>query len=103
MWTVNQADLTLTATDSPDRIAIQADTVTPNFKEYVYRLNGGDWHSEKGLGKDPHSRQFALDWRLMTGTNSFEIKTRNLFERDGRPSRVVVFRDRGAPSIGILP
>jgi hypothetical protein len=93
-WTVNQAALILTATESPDRIAVQVDTVTPNFKDFRYRLNGSDWRSEKGRGTDPHSRQAAFDWPLAEGTNTLEIKTRNLFEREGRASRAVVYRPR---------
>lgn len=89
-WTVNQAALILTATEHPDRLAVLADTVTPNFKAFRYRLNGSDWRDLSGTGTDPHSRQAAFDWPLTAGTNTLEIKTRNRFDREGRLSRVVL-------------
>jgi hypothetical protein len=89
-WTLHQAALNLTATENPDRLAVQVDTVTPNFKDFWYRFNGGDWRSEKGWGSDPHSRQAAFDWPLTAGTNTLEITTRNLWGREGAVSRVVL-------------
>lgn len=89
-WTLNQAALRLTATESPDRLAVQVDTVTPNFKDFWYRFNGGDWRAEKGWGSDPHSRQAAFDWPLTDGTNTLEITTRNLWGREGSLARVVL-------------
>ncbi|NQU11403.1 transglutaminase domain-containing protein [bacterium] len=92
LWTVNQAAITLTATDTADRLTVLLDTVTPNLQGYRYRINGGEWQRAPGDGTDPHSRRASLTWELRAGDNTLEVKPRNLFDRDGIVSRVTVVR-----------
>jgi hypothetical protein len=96
LWTVNQAAIALTATDSPDRIAVTLDTVTPNFKAFLYRINDGEWQVLAGRSpaEDTNSSQAALSWPLRAGQNTFEVKPGNAFDRDGIVSRVVVASER---------
>lgn len=96
LWTVNQAAVTLTATESPDRLAVVLDTVTPNFKAFLFRLNGGEWQTldSQAAAEDKGSGRAALSWPLRAGENTLEVKPRNAFDRDGIVSRVVVTRAR---------
>jgi len=91
-WTVNQAAVTLTATEEPDRLAVALDTVTPNLEGYLYRLDGGEWQLLRGEGDEPHSRRAFIAWTLRPGLNTLEVKPRNAFGRDGIVSKVVVER-----------
>ena len=89
-WTVNQAQITLTATEQPDRLTVSLDTVTPNLEAYLYRLDGGEWKPLRGEGDDPHSRRATFEWTLKEGLNTLEAKPRNAFGRDGVVSKAVV-------------
>ena len=44
-------------------------TLTPNFKEYQARVDGGEWQV----------RGESLTWNVRLGTNRLEVKTVNLF------------------------
>jgi len=89
-WTIDTVALTLTRAETPDRLSVQAETLTPNFQEFRYRFNAGPWQTSAGSGPDPHSRLATLEWPLQPGTNTLDIQTRNRFDRDGAPSRVVL-------------
>ena len=91
-WTVNQAAVTVTATEQPDRLAVALDTVTPNLEGYLCRLDGGEWQLLRGEGDDPHSRRAFLNWTLHAGVNTLEVKPCNLFGLDGILSKAVVER-----------
>ena len=79
-WTINQAQVFLSATDKPAELAVQLDTVTPNFAGYRVRVDGGEW-KESGAN-------FA--WALHIGTNTLEAKPVNAFKKDGITSLVKI-------------
>jgi hypothetical protein len=91
-WTLNQAHLTLTATAGPGVLTVAVDSLTPNLKCLLYRLNRGEWRSEPGQGNDLDSRAATFRWSLEPGTNVLEVKPVNLFDRDGIASSAVVVR-----------
>ena len=87
---INQVAMTLTATEEPRELAATLDTVTPNFKEFVYRFDDGPWQTASGDGNDADQRIGRLLWQLSPGTNRIEVFPRNAFERDGIVTRAVV-------------
>ena len=84
--------VSLTATERLGELSVLLDTVTPNLKGYLYRLDGGEWQLLPGEGDDPHSRRAAFTWKLRRGENTLEVKPQNAFGRDGMVSRAVVVR-----------
>ena len=68
---INQAALTLV----PNRTAIEVSvkTLTPNFKTYLSRFDGGDWK--------PVADHFT--WMPHAGTSKLEVKSVNQFDVDG--------------------
>jgi len=89
-WTLNQAALTLTATNEKNELDVQVDTETPNFKEFRYSLNGAGWQTLEGDGDGQTSRTAHLTWSLRTGTNTLEIKPRSAFGMDGITTKVAI-------------
>jgi len=89
-WTINQAALTLTATNEKNTLDVAVDTETPNFKEFRYSLNGGGWQTLDGDGDGQTSRTARLTWELRPGTNTLEIKPRSTFGMDGITTKVAV-------------
>ena len=79
-WTINQAQVFLTATGKPAELAVRLETVTPNFAGYLVRVDGGEW---KESGAD-----FA--WTLHAGANTLEAKPVNAFKHDGITSLVKI-------------
>jgi hypothetical protein len=79
-WTINQAQVFLSATGVPAELAVQLDTVTPNFAGFQVRLDGGEW-KESGAN-------FA--WTLHSGTNTLEARPVNAFKLDGITSLVKI-------------
>lgn len=79
-WTLNQAQVFLSATDKPAELAVRLDTVTPNFAGYKVRFDGGEW-KDSGAG---------FTWTLHAGTNSLEAKPVNAFQLDGITSTVKI-------------
>ncbi len=72
-WTINHAQVFLSATARPAELRVQLDTVTPNFAAFRVRLDGGEW---KDSGAD-------FSWTLHPGTNTLEVKPVNAFQKDG--------------------
>jgi hypothetical protein len=68
---INQSAMTL-AVDGP-AIKVSLKTLTPNFKTYLARIDGGDWR--------PTTETF--DWTPHAGANRLEVKTVNQFGVDG--------------------
>ena len=68
---IGQSALTLTADGAAIRVAVK--TLTPNFKEYQARIDGGAW--------TPRAETFT--WTVHPGTNRLEVKTRNQFGVEG--------------------
>lgn len=92
-WTVNQAHLTLTATEEPGVLTVTVDTFTPNLKAFLYCTGNGKWQSIRGGGDDPDSRCATFRWELKKGGNTLLIKPVNLFDREGIVSSVAVIRE----------
>lgn len=68
---INQSAMTLIP-DGP-AIKVSLKTLTPNFKAYLARIDGGDWK--------PTTDTF--DWTPHAGANRLEVKTVNQFGVDG--------------------
>ena len=75
---IGQAALSLVPDGDTIRVSIK--TLTPNFKTYLRRIDGGEW---KAVGDH-------FDWKPHTGANSLEIKTVNQFGVEGPTSTVQV-------------
>jgi hypothetical protein len=50
-------------------IAVVLKTLTPNFKRYEVRIEGGDWKSSAE----------KFDWSVHTGSNRLEVRAVNQF------------------------
>src|SRR5205807_7197122 len=83
---IGQAALTL----APDGAALHVSlkTLTPNFKTYLARINGGDWKPAAD----------SLTWTPHAGSNRLEVKTVNQFGVDGPVSTAEL--QVGAPAAG---
>jgi sugar lactone lactonase YvrE len=97
-WTVNTVEMSLTATERPDEVAVTLDTVTPNFKAFVYRFNDGPWQTTAGDGSHPDERTGTLSWKLAPGKNTIEVQPRNAFDRDGVASRATILVSHAKPA-----
>jgi hypothetical protein len=75
---INQAALTLTPDDEGLRVGVR--TVTPNFKTFLIRVDGGEW---KAGGE-------TFQWVLHPGVNRLEVKSVNRFEIEGPVSTAQV-------------
>lgn len=93
LWSVNQVHVTLTASEQDGELEVTAETFTPNFESFLYRVNGGEWVRSDGKGPDPDSRWIKFAWPLIAGKNVLEIKTANAFGKQGKRSRVEVVTD----------
>jgi hypothetical protein len=77
-WPMCQAALALTPSGD-SKLDVAADTVTPDFADYRWRVDGGDWR------QGPPGQ-----WTLHEGSNSLEVVSVNKFGREGVPSKVVL-------------
>jgi hypothetical protein len=75
---IGQAAVTLSADGGAVKVALR--TMTPNFKEYRVRMDGGGWK--------PSDAAFA--WTLRPGSNRLEAKTVNRFGVEGPVSTVEI-------------
>jgi hypothetical protein len=75
---IGQAALSLSVEDGKIKVALR--TMTPNFKEYRVRIDGGAWK--------PCGDQFS--WALRPGSNRLEARTVNQFGVEGPVSTVVL-------------
>ncbi|NLX58826.1 MAG: carbohydrate-binding protein [Phycisphaerae bacterium] len=75
---INQAALTLV----PDgqTVKVTLGTMTPNFKEFRVRVDGGAWQATGEV----------FSWPLHAGVNRLEAVSRNKFDMDGPVSTVVI-------------
>jgi hypothetical protein len=74
-WTPGVTSLARIEYVSDGHLRIQPRSATPNFKEYRCRVNQGPWR--------PLPAEDTIEWRLIEGTNTLEVLTRNLFDVDG--------------------
>ena len=91
-WTLNQAQVTLTATEDPGTLAVSVVTETPNFKEFRYRLNGGAWQTLAAVNCGGISEVASYTWNLAVGANTLEIAPRNTFDQDGIVTTITITR-----------
>ncbi|MBN2583647.1 MAG: carbohydrate-binding protein [Planctomycetes bacterium] len=76
---INQAAVTLTS--DANGMEVTLGTMTPNFKEFRVRQDGGPWRTADGT---------TFIWKLHEGTNRLEAVSRNKFDVDGPVSTVVI-------------
>jgi hypothetical protein len=79
-WTLNQAQIFLTAGNQKDDLTVILDTETPNFENFKVRVDGKKW-------KDSSS-EFL--WKLHSGDNTIESKPINKFQKDGIVSKIII-------------
>jgi hypothetical protein len=70
---IDQAAMTLTAEAGGASVHVALKTLTPNFKTYLARIDGGEW---KAVGD-------AFEWTPHAGANRLEAKTVNRFGVEG--------------------
>jgi hypothetical protein len=70
---INQASMTLSPGPGGGGVDVSLRTLTPNFKTYLLRTDGGDW---KAAGGD-------FTWKPHAGVNRLEVKSVNHFGVDG--------------------
>jgi len=75
---IDQSAMTLTAEGAVLRVSLK--TLTPNFKTYLARLDGGEW---KPVGE-------SFLWNPRAGHNQLDVKTVNQFGVDGPVSAVEI-------------
>ncbi|MCE5249749.1 transglutaminase-like domain-containing protein [bacterium] len=80
-YPLNQAELTVSETELPAVLRIDADTVTPCFDTFLVNVDGGGW-------KENRSSAFA--WKLHEGLNRLRMKVRNTAGVTGPESFVSV-------------
>lgn len=82
---INQAAMTLTPDGDGIRVALK--TLTPNFKTYLTRVDGGEW---KPAGD-------TLTWAPHGAKGRLEVKAVNLFGVDGPASTAELDADAAPP------
>jgi hypothetical protein len=75
---INQAAVTLTPDGDALRVSLK--TMTPNFKTFERRIDGGEW--------TPTTDAFL--WRLQAGPNKLEVRSVNAFDVPGASSLIEV-------------
>ena len=84
-WTVNQARVTLEATDTAGELRVHLDTETPGFDTFLADIDG--------TGAKPVRSGFV--WKLHAGKNRLDVRPRNAAGRAGIASRVVIETPEG--------
>ena len=72
-WTPGVPDLRVRQT-APAELEVRITSVTPNLKTTIVRTDGGDWRT---------LNDGRLAWKLHTGDNRLEVRTRNVLDVDG--------------------
>ena len=79
-WTLNQAHLTLTATETPGEIQVELDCVTPSLEGYYAQFDS-----------QPLRRTGSpFRWQLHSGKNRLEVFPKNVAGREGVRSWIVL-------------
>lgn len=78
-WTLNQVEFHLQQAEA-GQILVQMDTVTPNFKVYLVKVDDGEWRESPD----------TFTWSLHPGRNSLQAKTVNAFGIEGILTAVTV-------------
>lgn len=79
---INQSAMTIAAGDGAG-LQVSLKTLTPNFKTYLARFDGGDWKPTPA----------SFNWAPHHGANRLEVKTVNQFGVDGPVSTAEVHVD----------
>ena len=79
-WTINQAQIFLSATERNDELAVTLDTVTPNFLKFQVRIDTGEW-------KDSPA---SFTWKLHGGGNTLSARPVNRFGKEGITSEISI-------------
>ena len=87
---INQAALSLTPDGS--NLAVTLRTLTPNFKTFRVRLDGGPWMDSPE----------AFTWTLHGGQNTLEAKSVNLFGVDGPVSTVELHVAEAGTAVSVV-
>jgi hypothetical protein len=72
-WTPGVPNLRVRSV-SPAELDVEIRSATPNFQAYVVRLNGSEPRA---------SAEGRLRWKLEPGTNTLQVRARNLFGVEG--------------------
>lgn len=72
-WTPGVPDLRPHQVE-PGKLAVEIYSATPNLQSYQVRLNGRSWKAIQGT---------SYLWQLTKGTNTLDVRTRNLFGVEG--------------------
>lgn len=78
---LNRTHLTLTETETPGILRVDADTETPFFRTFLVRIDDGSW------AERPAS---SFAWPLHEGRNTLEVRARNSAGVAGPPSTISV-------------
>ncbi|NLL83635.1 MAG: transglutaminase domain-containing protein [Lentisphaerae bacterium] len=89
-WSVNQVEISLTATENPHHLSIIAKTMTPNFATFEYNFDHTTWHELGGQSHHPDLQWAQLTWPLKKGTNTIAIRTVNRLGKKGLPSTTTI-------------
>ena len=90
--TLDQAALSVTATADPAVLSVTVDTVTPNFKDFLVRVDGAAWQSYPGDAEDRNAAHGQFTWSIPVGTHTLEVRARNQLDHAGAISRVTLTR-----------
>jgi hypothetical protein len=82
---INQATPTLEVRGDALRVSLR--TLTPNFKAFLARIDGGEWRRTDD----------GFDWQPRAGANRLEVKSVNRFDVEGPTSTVEI---KSAPHAG---
>jgi transglutaminase-like putative cysteine protease len=77
-WTPNRVRFDTTCSADSRALTVRMSTVTPGFKTFVIRTDGGPW---RPVGRD-------LTWTLHVGRNKLEMRTRNALGVEGAVSSI---------------
>jgi len=79
-WTLNQAHIALTGSESPGELHVELDTVTPGFETFLVTID-----------EQPAERSNAsFLWKLHPGRNRLEAVPQNIVGREGVRSWIVM-------------
>lgn len=81
-FTLHEAQVFLQAAEDAAKLEVVLDTVTPNFKTFEVRLDGGEWAASPA----------AFAWPLRAGANTLEARSVDVFGLAGPVSRITVAR-----------
>jgi hypothetical protein len=82
--TLNQVHLTLSETETPGVLRVDADTETPFFRTFLIRIDAGAW------AENPAT---FFSWSLHEGLNTLAVRSCNTAGVTGPPAEIAVVRN----------